>query len=100
MDRPQISPLISSAQAITRKIALAVLTVRTMAMPPLPILALFSTRKPPVFSVRAMCFDDPVIVIADFRIIPNVIIPVIGIVDAVADAHVSRAAGKHRSSEQ
>ena len=69
------------------------LAMRTVAVAPLPILTLFSMRQPPVLPVRTMCFDDPGIVIPNFRIVPDVVIAVVRIIDAITNADVGRAAG-------
>jgi len=46
-----------------------------------------------ILDVRVVSLDDPVIVITDFGLVPDVVIAVIGVVDAVTDADMSRAAG-------
>jgi hypothetical protein len=82
-----------------------VLAVPTVAVAPLPVLALVSTWQPAVLAVRTMRFDDPVIVITNLRIVPDVVIAVVGIIDAITNADMGRAAGqqgcgKKAASEQ
>jgi hypothetical protein len=69
------------------------LAVRTVVMPPCPVGATISSREVVILDVRVVSLDDPVIVVTDFGLVPDVVIPVIGIVDAITDADVSRAAG-------
>lgn len=73
------------------------LAVRTMAVAPVPIFPLVSPREPAVFAMRAMSFDDPGIVITDFRIVPDVVIAVVWVVNAVADTYMSRATGQRQT---
>lgn len=63
------------------------LAVGTATVPPLPVCALISAREVAVIAVRMVSFDDPLIVIADFRLVPDVVIGVVGIVDAIADTY-------------
>ena len=50
--------------------------------------------------MRTMGFDNPLVVIGAFTIVPHVIIRVVGIVNTVADAHVGRAAGKGHKNDK
>ena len=54
-----------------------------MAVAPGPIVALFLTVTLTKFAVSAMCFNFPAVVENDLIPVPNVIIAVIRIVDAI-----------------
>jgi hypothetical protein len=67
--------------------------VIAMSVAPRPVRPLVFTPQFPIVSMRPVSFDDPLIVVPDFRIVPHVIIPIIRIVDSIADADMSRAPG-------
>ena len=69
------------------------LAARAVVMAPCPVGAPISPREMAILYVRVVSLNDPVIVVTDFGLVPDVVIAVIGVVDAVTDADMSRAAG-------
>ena len=75
-------------------------TVRAMLMAPVPVGVLIFARQLAVVAMRAVSFNNPLIVVTDFGIVPDMVIPVVRIVDTIPDADMSRATGQPCSREQ
>ena len=74
------------------------LVVIGMMVAPVPVFALLFGRKRPKFAVGPVSLRDPLVVVDNFVVIPDVVVAVVGVVDPIL--RVRRTSGDHDGSSK